>query len=106
MAEWDSPVVGHRPDSLVQKHKVHTDLMASTRIDLSERRRFLDPLAMEMGMDPSHKPLGLVQDWGYSRLEARFYTETCIVELGPSSLEEMAEEYRNHSLEQKPEVGI
>jgi hypothetical protein len=98
-------VVGHIPDLMAPKLSGYTDLVVRTRKDLEERRKFPDPLAMAMEMDPSHKPLGLVQDWGYSCLAAYFDTEPCIVELGPSSLEAMAEEYRNHNLEQKSKVG-
>lgn len=104
-AVWDSLVEGHRPDLMAPKLSGYTDLVFRTRKDLEERRKFPDPLAMAMEMDPSHKPLGLVQDLRYNCLEVYFDTEACIVELDPSSLEVMAKEYRNHSLEQKSKVG-
>ncbi len=98
LVRWDLTVVGHRLDPMVQKHTGCTNLVASTRIDVEERRQFLDQLAMEK--DPSHKPLGLVEYWRHSCPGADLSSETCMVELGPSSLEEIAEEDRNHSLEQ------
>jgi hypothetical protein len=87
---WDSIVAGHRQDLMVQKHTGHIDLVVSTHIDLEERRKFLDSLAMER--DPSYKLLGLVEDWRCNCLEADLSLEARIVELDPSSLEVMAED--------------
>jgi hypothetical protein len=58
-----SMVVGHRLDLMVQKHLGYTDLVASTHMK-EERRKVLDPLAMEM--NPSHNFPLVVQDRRYS----------------------------------------
>jgi len=52
-------VVGHRLDLMAQKHAGCTDLVFSTRMK-EERRKVLDPMAMEM--DSSHNLPLVVQD--------------------------------------------
>ena len=63
----NSMVVGHRLDLMVQKQSGYTDLVVSTHMNLEERRKVLDPMAVEM--DSSHNFPRLVQDRRYSCLE-------------------------------------